>query len=195
MFLTFLFLANITIVQFLVAATIYFRNLHPYPAPTDDPAAAGLSFAIANHPALFTYIAHYALYIFLLSSLVHQHSTLIRQNLTINEVTHTLLSATNARAGGAPPSDLPSHSLVCFRVCCFLQAINWYKYKHFQNKHGQFANPFDHGKLANCWQFWTQRPAAGNMEIHAQTDEHDSMQTIDVRVDSQGSDEDGSKHS
>ena len=84
LFISFLAFADVLIVLFLTAAYIHFSNFTV--GATDAHAAQqGLSACIAAHPVLCAWLLHYLLYVLLLSSLLHQHSTLVAQNLTINE--------------------------------------------------------------------------------------------------------------
>lgn len=54
------------------------------------------------------------------------------------------------------------------------EAVNWYKYPSFQNKHGQFENSFDSGWSVNCRTFWCQPverniPTLNNQEEYSST--------------------------
>lgn len=75
-FVVFLFLADLCILLLLISMWIYFRNVD---------SGEGVMVGIADHPYLFAYLAHYVFYLVLLSSLLHQHLSLVGQGLTIAE--------------------------------------------------------------------------------------------------------------
>lgn len=77
-FVAFLFLADACVLLLLASMWIYFRNVEVVDGE-------GAMDAIADHPYLFAYLAHYVFYLVLLSSLLHQHLSLVGQGLTIAE--------------------------------------------------------------------------------------------------------------
>lgn len=127
-FIYFLAASNVTILLLFVSLFIYYQHL---PTPIDSsvehdshtffglPTLYSLFPGLELKPWFFAWNLHYIIYLMLLTSLLYQHLSLIRQNLTINE------------------------------------AINWYKYDTFQDPHGSFINPYDHGTtMKNCKEFF-----------------------------------------